>query len=79
MVERMLSKMEKLQREAEDAARFRGHNLNIWDWHPFGLYNKTQCKASCQRCSAVAYIDTTPLANSIEIGGDAVAINCGGK
>jgi hypothetical protein len=59
-----------LQREAARAARFREHRLGRWEEH------ETWATAKCRDCPAQVTVNTKPMPNEIDIGGDAVAVNC---
>lgn len=63
-----------LRKEAEQAIQFRGHHI-VWmsPWH--GENRSTQ-EGICQRCNKTVFINTNPLPNDIDIGGEAVALCC---
>ena len=68
-----MRKLERLIREAKDACEWRGHNMER-----FNRRSKDVATSQCKTCGAWATVMTSPLPNDIEIGGSAVAINCGG-
>ena len=63
-----------LRREAEEACVFRGHSM-MWTnpWH--GEHQSVQ-QAECRMCTRWVQVNTRPLPNQINIGGDALAIDC---
>ena len=69
-----MSKMSDLQHEAQQSARFRNHNLDRF--HKVGDHKSV---ARCVRCGAEVDCNTKPLPNEIDIGGEAVAVNCPGS
>ena len=66
--------LDDLRREAESAARFRGHQLGEWEslGKPFARHAVFQ--AECKTCGRSVVIDNRP--NGIDIGGEAVALGC---
>ena len=61
-----------LKREAERAARFRGHNLGPWqDRSPNRSF------AECEDCDASVTVTVNPMPNEVDVMGSAVAIGCG--
>lgn len=64
----------QLQRQADDSATWRGHRLGPWQTYP----STTIAHACCENdgCGAYVSVDTRPPANGIDIGGEAVALNC---
>lgn len=67
-----MRKLTRLIHEAEATARLRGHSLSMFR----ALVPKVSAEASCNRCKATVVVDTKPAPNGIDIGGEAVAINC---
>ena len=62
-----------LKREAQSVTHWRGHRMRwtaVDHWH-VGLTGE------CRDCPAWVTISLNPPANGIEIGGTAVAVNCG--
>lgn len=70
-----LSQAQKLAREADKSTQYRGHLMSRWSWDPHGSTRVTGC-AKCLVCGRRSYVDTKPAPNSIDISGDAVAMNC---
>ena len=65
-----MTRLERLIREAREAAQFRGHNLTRFDRRTHGAY------AECVNCQKWVAVETRPMPNSIDIGGPAVAVGC---
>ena len=73
----------KLQHEATESATARGHKMGRWK--NFGktrnLKTVKQIKSSISKCVVCAkevQVIKSPLPNEINIGGEAVALNCTG-
>jgi len=69
-----MTRIARLKRSALDSCRWRGHQMT-----PFKLYSDTICAVGvshCRVCGREVYIDTLPAPNGINIGGEAVAVNC---
>ena len=62
----------KLKNEAREAAWVRGHQ----GLSPFRTQIKNELAVAECPCGAYVQVDCTPPPNGIEIGGDAVALNC---
>lgn len=66
-----MSKFRMLIVEAKEACSFRGHDMpRIWASDDRHFY------ACCQKCGRQAMVTISPLPNEIDIGGEAVAVNC---
>jgi hypothetical protein len=63
-----------LRSRAMSSASFRGHSLR-WRTAHHGEARSYQIGYCC-RCGKEVCINTKPQANEIDIGGDAVALNC---
>ena len=61
----------KLQAKATEAASYRGHTLNGWV-----QISPTITEATCTACNRTVHTNTKPAPNEIDIGGEAVALNC---
>lgn len=68
-----MTKLENLKREAEEACRWRDHTMSRWKSSDYWPKTAT---ASCKACGASVTVQVNPPLNGIDIGGDAVAINC---
>lgn len=69
-----MRKIERLRLEALKACRFRGHKMRRFRtsrWYPTMRYT------TCTVCGMEVTIDSHPAPNGIEIGGEAVALDCG--
>lgn len=65
-----------LVKRADHVAESRGHMLGMWQWQGSDAHMRGE--AYCIFCKMAAMIDTHPAPNSIDIGGEAVALNCPG-
>ena len=66
--------LEELKHEAEVAAQVRGHKLGRWE--DFGSPNRPYARNSCILCNKSIQVCPNPLPNEIDIGGEAIALNC---
>ena len=77
-----------LKSEAENSCEFRGHNME-WNrpahYSQWGLQHivwsntstvKSKQRAECVECGMEVFLTTKPEPNGIDIGGEAVALNC---
>lgn len=66
--------LRRLLREAREAARMRGHEIKR------AKVERSESRSTavlvCRRCGSEVGVDTRPLPNGIEIGGEAVAVGC---
>lgn len=69
------SHIDQLTLEAAEACTNRGHVMG-WEEHSFKDDNASKRWAVCLHCSASVEVRTKPMANGIDIGGSAVAVNC---
>jgi len=67
-----MRKIERLKKEALEACMFRGHPMGRWKRTEY--WRNLICV--CETCGAQVVVDANPPANSIDICGDAVALNC---
>ena len=65
----------QLRNEANKACKVRGHDTMEWSAPYHGETRSRQC-ASCSMCGKEVQITMNPLPNEIEVGGEAVALNC---
>ena len=68
-----MTKLNRLKREAREIADWRGHTL--------AHFHATDTRyhfAQCAWCNQGVSVTLTPRANEIDIGGEAVALNCKG-
>ena len=69
-----MRKLERLIREAREAATWRGHKLPQFTHNRDG----TVAWARCLNCGEYAEVETEPAPNSIELHGTILALNCTG-
>ncbi len=63
--------LSRLEREALESCKFRGHNMMPFYKVKPGLYRST-----CRKCCRDVDVITNPMPNETEISGEAVALNC---
>jgi hypothetical protein len=69
-----LTKVQRLTKELLTSTRFRHHKMKlIATYHESNRIVKVY---DCQACGKSAVVNTRPMPNDIEIGGEAVAVNC---
>lgn len=66
--------LDALKKFAKQSAIFRGHKLSRWSM--YGGYRKDLYTAHCTKCGKGVWVNVTPLPNDINIGGEAIALNC---
>lgn len=70
----MPSKIRRLKESAMESCKKRGHNMNKFR----GSVWSTKHSSLCKNCLMRAIVNPSPGPNDIEIGGEAVALNCRG-
>ena len=72
-----MTKLQRLKKEALESCRFRGHKMKrfVGYRHGWGI-DPEIAYAYCKICDKQVIVITKPLPNEIEIGGEAVALNC---
>ena len=74
-----MKRFERLKRLARETATYRGHDLSRFlTSYTFG-HTERGAMATCKRCAAYVSVLTHPGPNEIDIGGEAIALNCSGK
>jgi len=68
-----MRKIERLRREALESCIYRGHKMR-----PFSRQYRHWWDSECKDCGMAASINDEPAPNDIDIGGEAVALNCPG-
>ena len=69
-----MKSLDTLRNEAQEAAKRRGHWIK---WlHPFFGERTSIQDGKCRVCGAPVQIDVSPLPNGIDMGGEALAMNC---
>jgi hypothetical protein len=66
-----MTKERRLKKEAMEACGFRGHEMER-----FTKLEKGKFISRCIYCEKEVIITLKPLPNEIDIGGEAVALNC---
>lgn len=61
-----------LMTSARKSAKFRGHNMKPFRRHP----HREAWSCSCRDCGMEMTVKAKPAPNEIDIGGEAVALNC---
>ena len=69
----------RLRGEARRGAAWRGHRLGRFSPLLPSTGRGGYSEATCTACGAAVRIDTAPAANSIDVGGEAVAVSCTGR
>jgi len=67
--------LNELKLQAEDSAQYRLHDLGEWLEHS---YRPQIFINHCLDCGMQVVVNTSPLPNEIDIGGEAVALTCEG-
>lgn len=70
-----MEKARRLAHEAKEAAKFRGHDMATFRWSRRGD-GRLVGISSCRKCKMDMDVLPNPLPNEVEIGGEAVALNC---
>lgn len=73
----MPRKIERLKREALEACTFRGHVMSRFTTSQNRKFFYSECKK--EGCNAQVCVTPHPMPHEIDIGGEAVALNCHGK
>ncbi len=71
VVKGFAKKRDRLKVSAAQSATWRGHTLGAWH-----NYDDCRAYAACTVCGKRVNVDALPDANGIDIGGEAVALNC---
>ena len=67
-----MGKIERLKKEALKSCEFRGHKMSKF----ITVNENERAYAFCMVCYKMVCVDTNPVANNIDIGGEAVALSC---
>lgn len=70
-----MTKFDRLKKEALEDATLRGHRVGKWIHFGIGLPG-AYAMAVCMTCGCQVIAQPEPLANGIEISGEAVALGC---
>jgi hypothetical protein len=60
-----------MMQEARDVALSRGHNVKNWDVLGGDCYS-----LECKDCKMQVMVKEHPLPNEVQLGGEAIAVNC---
>ena len=71
-----MTKLRRLINEAKESCEFRRHKMKQFERHD---YWPTVRYSHCSICDKQVVVNSCPQPNGIEIGGKAVALNCGGE
>ena len=72
------SEYRRLRGEAIKSCENRGHEMKRFEFHPYWTNDERVVASSvCLICDMMVEVDTSPPPNGIDIGGEAVALNCG--
>ena len=71
----MSRNINSLKKAAQKSTAWRGHRMRWFAITPHGE-GRYITTATCIRCDATVHLNTRPMANEIDIGGEAVALNC---
>jgi hypothetical protein len=66
-----MKKIDRLKKEALESCDFRGHDMG-----KFRNYDKETARSLCWNCGMYVQVESSPAPNSIDIGGNAVAMTC---
>jgi hypothetical protein len=69
-----MSKLDALRGEAYESTTWRGHLIGPWT-----TGDRKVSTSACLWCSRTVTVRTRPMPNEINIGGEAVALNCEGR
>jgi hypothetical protein len=70
----MNAALTRLSRDARAACKWRGHDMR--PFHPIPYWANVRT-SECRKCGMQVAIDADPAPNGIDIGGEAVALDCG--
>lgn len=69
-----MKKITRLKKEAHESATWRGHEI---DWgHIYHGEGRSLRAGSCRKCGRAVMVNTNPPPNGIDIGGEAIALDC---
>jgi hypothetical protein len=67
-----MTALKRLKMRAKESCEWRGHNMSYFKQKPCS----TAHDSFCINCGAMVVVQVNPPANGINIGGEAVALNC---
>ena len=62
--------------QAVQAMCFRGHDPDIGGMRIYRNGSRLLGSITCSKCGMIAGVDTSPMPNGIDVGGEAVAVHC---
>lgn len=65
-----------LKENAEEACESKDHEMGEWEDWAENSEKRMMASSTCTICGKGVYVDTKPDPNGIDIGGEAVALNC---
>ena len=69
-----MASLSTLKKQAQQSTAWRGHSMK---WHaPHHGEHRSYQTAECVRCGMDVCVNTRPMPNEIDIGGNAVALDC---
>jgi hypothetical protein len=71
-----MRKIERLRREALESCQYRGHDMSPFRTHDYWTKKRY---ANCKVCGMQVVINSRPAPNEIDIGGEAVSLDCGSE
>ena len=72
-----MKKLGRLRKEAIDCCNFRGHKMKRFEHcRPYAGIMWGHAYSECEICGRSVHINARPEPNGIEIGGEAVAVDC---
>ena len=71
-----MKRVERLKKSALESCKHRGHSMSKFKR---GIYWSNVHFSKCKLCSMQVAVDPHPAPNGIDIGGEAVALDCKGK
>jgi len=69
-----MTTLRRLKQEAIEACNFRGHKMKRFTNCKYGTGK--MAFSHCSICNKEVVVNAKPLPNEIDIGGEAVALNC---
>ena len=69
-----MRKLERLRLEALEACKWRGHDMHNFVHYP--NHGRRTKFSRCRKCGKHVVVNAHPFPNEIDIGGEAVALEC---
>ena len=71
-----MTKFDSLKHNAATSCSSRGHKMSKFSTHRTLMSERRIGISYCKECRMMVVVDTHPAPNGIDIGGEAVALNC---